>query len=146
MTATPTAPALNAQTEIESMLDKLPEFWNRHDTAGYAANFTANVDFVNVLGGHNRGRAEVRAELDAIHRTIFRNSQLKIVQRTVRFVAPQVAIAHIDWQMTGHQSMPEKPWDSVRHGIITAVLVAEESNWRITAFQNTDKIPVPPKM
>ncbi|HEY1264612.1 MAG TPA: SgcJ/EcaC family oxidoreductase [Terriglobales bacterium] len=133
------ATATQARAEIEEILAKLPELWNRHDVAGYASHFSENVDFVNVLGGRNRGRAAVEAELAMIHQSIFRNSRLEFVEHSLRTVAPNVAVAHINWQMTGHESMQEKQWGSVRRGIITAVFVAEADTWRITAFQNTDR-------
>lgn len=132
-----------SQIQIEAVLRVLPEFWNRHDVPGYAAHFSENVDFVNVFGGHARGRSALVADLKVIHQTIFRNSRLRIVKHDIRFVAPTVAIAIVDWHMTGHESTEAKAWDAVREGIFTAVLVAEEDTWRITAFQNTDKIPLP---
>jgi hypothetical protein len=36
---------------IEKILTGLPQFWNRHDIEGYTSHFSANIDFVNVLGG-----------------------------------------------------------------------------------------------
>ena len=131
-----------AQTQIEAILTALPELWNRHDIAGYTSHFSEHIDFVNVLGGHNRGPAAIQAELVAIHQTIFRNSRLKVVDRSIRFLTPAIAIVHIDWQMTGHDNSLEKQWQSVRDGIITAVFVREGDTWRITAFHNTDKVPV----
>jgi uncharacterized protein (TIGR02246 family) len=142
-TAVSAGPA--AQTQIDAILTELPELWNEHDIEGYTSHFCENIDFVNVLGGHNRGRAEIKAELVAIHQTIFRNSLLKVIDRSIRFLTPKIAVVHIDWQMTGHDNSLEKQWQSVREGIITAVFVMEADTWRITAFHNTDKVPVPTK-
>ncbi|HSS98012.1 MAG TPA: SgcJ/EcaC family oxidoreductase [Terriglobales bacterium] len=141
--STPFPSKINAKAQIEEILTELPECWNRHDIAGYISHFTEDVNFVNVLGGHNRGRAAVETELIAIHQTIFRNSRLKVVGHSIRFLAPEVAVVHIDWEMTGHENPLEKQWQGVREGIITAVFVVEGDAWRITAFHNTDKVAVP---
>ena len=134
-----------AQVQIEDMLTKLSELWGRHDIAGYTSHFSEGVDFVNVLGGHTRGRVAIQAELVAIHQTIFRNSRLKIIDRSLRFLTPEIAIVHVDWQMTGHDNPLEKQWQSVREGIFTAVFVAEGPTWKITVFHNTDKVPAQAK-
>jgi uncharacterized protein (TIGR02246 family) len=80
-----------------------------------------------------------------IHQTIFRNSRLQVVDHSIRFLTPEVALVHVDWQMTGHDNSEEKQWQAVRDGIITAVFVNGENGWLITAFHNTDKVPVPVK-
>ncbi len=132
-----------ARARIENILTVLPELWNRHDVGRYAEHFSDNVDFVNVFGSHTQGRAALMADLKLIHQTIFRNTRLKIVRHSIRFVAPTVAIAIVEWRMSGHESTSAKRWDSVREGIFTAVLLPEEDSWRITAFQNTDKLQIP---
>ena len=81
----------------------------------------------------------------AIHQTVFRNSQLQALNHTMRFLTPEVAVAHVNWQMTGHDTGPVKEWQppAVRKGILTAVMVPEGDTWRITALHNTDTVPVP---
>jgi uncharacterized protein (TIGR02246 family) len=141
---TPIRPT-EAESKIEAVLANLQESWNRHDMAAFAAQFSQDADFVNVLGMHLRGRPAIEAQHVAIHQTIFRNSQLRTLGQTVRFLTPQVAVAHVDWEMTGHDTSHMKDWNpaEVRKGVLTAVLVPEDNTWRITALHNTDSVPIP---
>jgi uncharacterized protein (TIGR02246 family) len=138
---TPTAAAIS---EIEKVLAALPESWNRHDMVAYASYFTDDADFINILGMHWRGRAAIEAQHINIHKTIFRNSQLQALNHTIRFLAPGVAVAHVNWEMTGHEIGPSKEWQpaAVRKGVLTAVLVPDGETWRITALHNTDTVSV----
>jgi uncharacterized protein (TIGR02246 family) len=134
-----------AKSKVEAVLAALQDSWNRHDMVTFAAQFTQDADFVNVLGMHLGGRPAIEAQHIAIHKTVFRNSQLRTLGQSVRLLGPQVAVAHLDWEMTGHESPAVEGWKlpAVRKGVLTAVLVAESDNWRITALHNTDTVPVP---
>src|SRR5437870_1995208 len=134
-----------AESKIEAVLAALQDSWNRHDMAAFAALFSQDADFVNVVGMHLRGRAAIEAQHVAIHKTVFRNSQLRTLGQSVRFLTPQVAVAHVDWQMTGHDMSHVKDWSlpEVRKGVLTAVLLFEGDTWRIDALHNTDTVPLP---
>ena len=60
-------------------------------------------------------------------------------------IQPQVAVAHVDWQMTGHDMSHVKDWSlpEVRKGVLTAVLLFEGDTWRIDALHNTDTVALP---
>jgi uncharacterized protein (TIGR02246 family) len=136
--------ATDAEATVKAVLAALSECWNRHDMAAFSSHFTQNADFVNVFGLHLRGRPAIEAQHIAIHQTFFRNSRLRTLGQSVRFLAPQVAVAHVEWEMTGYETGPMKQWQSeVRKGMLTAVLVSEGDAWRITALHNTDTIPAP---
>jgi uncharacterized protein (TIGR02246 family) len=143
-TATST-PATEAKSKIEAVLAALQESWNHHDMAAFANQFAANADFVNVLGLRLQGRHAIEAQHVAIHKTFFRNSQLETLDQTIRFLTPQVALAHVAWQMTGHKTPAIKNWQlpAERKGVFTAVLTSEGDAWQITALHNTDSVPVP---
>ncbi len=134
-----------AESKIEAVLAALEDSCNRHDMPAYAAQFTADADFVNVLGMRQRGRPTIEAQHIAIHKTVFRNSQLRTLGKSVRFLTPQVAVAHVDWEMTGHETSHIKDWNlpAVRKGVLTAVLVVDGDAWRIAALHNTDTVPMP---
>lgn len=111
--------------------------------AAFAAQFTEDTDFVNVLGLHLRGRPAIEAQHVAIHQIVFRSSQLQRLDQTIRSLTSEVAVAHVNWQMTGHETGPVKQWQpEVRRGILTAVL-PEGDTWRITTLHNTDTLAVP---
>ena len=61
----------------------------------------------------------------------------------MRFLNQGVALAHVRWEMTGHKSLPGWHMPETRSGVLTAVLVQEGDGWRVTAFHNTDSVPLP---
>ena len=97
----------DATAGVKTVISALAESWNRHDMAAFAAAFSKNADFVNVIGMHWRGRQEIQAKHAVVHRTIFRNSTLQIVEKTVRFLSPGVALAHVSTQLRGAESLRE---------------------------------------
>jgi uncharacterized protein (TIGR02246 family) len=50
---------MEAQSEIFLVIKALSDSWNSHDMANYAAQFTEDADFVNVVGMHWRGRQQI---------------------------------------------------------------------------------------
>jgi uncharacterized protein (TIGR02246 family) len=132
----------NAKVQIESVISALAESWNRHDMAMYGAQFADDADFVNVLGMHWHGREAIESQHAAIHRTIFRNSVLKILDYSLRPLGTDVVLVLIRWEMTGHEMPPGVPFAAVRHGMITSVFVEREERWVIGALQNTEIVPV----
>lgn len=94
---------LEAQAEIFLVVKALNDSWNTHDMAAYAAQFTEDADFVNVVGMHFRGRSAIEAVHVQIHRTIFRNSTLKTLDCSLRPLTPGLVLAHIRWEMRGDE-------------------------------------------
>ena len=133
----------DAKAQVDVVISALTESWNRHDMAAYAAQFTEDADFVNVVGMHSRGRREIEAQHAHLHRTIFRNSNVRVLDEWVRCLKQDVALAHVRWEMTGHESLPGWHTPETRSGVLTAVLVQEGDGWRVTAFHNTDIVPLP---
>lgn len=136
MTSTIAAPG------IETVVSAVVDAWNRHDMKAYAAQFTEDADFVNVVGMHFRGRPQIEAVHIDLHRTIFRNSNLRSVNTTVRPVNDQVAVAHVAWEMTGAEGLLGWNVPELRKGMMSLVLVLRGDRWLITAAQNTDVVPL----
>jgi len=63
MTSTIAAPG------IETVVSAVVDAWNRHGMKAYAAQFTEDADFVNVVGMHFRGRPQIEAVHIDLHRT-----------------------------------------------------------------------------
>ena len=82
------------------------------------------------------GVAEIEKGLTTIFQTRGRNVTLKTLDVTVRFIRPDVALAHVTNQLSGlvnpeGQTLPSQQELSIR------VLVKDQGAWRITAFHNT---------
>jgi uncharacterized protein (TIGR02246 family) len=136
-------PTADAKAQIANVIAALADSWNRHDMRMYAAQFTEDADFVNVLGMHDHGRREIEARHEDVHRTIFRNSTLRTQDYSLRLLNPGVVLAHIRWEMTGHENPPGATFaPGVRRGVITGVFVEQEGRWLIAAFHNTEVVPI----
>lgn len=126
-------------SEIRRVVEAFTESWNRHDMNAFAELFSADAEFVNVVGLWWKGRAQIKAAHEFTHQTIFRHSRLTATEVSVRFPAPQLAIARCRWKLEGHVT-PEGAPLPVRSGILLNVLRHEGSKWLIIDSQNTDII------
>ena len=133
----------DATAGVKTVISALAESWNRHDMAAFGAAFSENADFVNVIGMHWQGRQLIQAKHAGVHRTIFRNSTLQIMEQSVRFLSPGIALAHVSTQVKGAESLGEQNAPEIRRAIMTCVLVKEDDRWLITSAHNTDIVPVP---
>ena len=127
---------------IGQLVDSVMESWNCHRMADHNAAFAADADFINVVGMHWRGREEIAARHVELHATIFRDSHMRLLELSQRFLAPVVALAHIHWAMTGAQGVPGWDITAERQGRLTWVLMKQQDGWRIAAAHNTDILPV----
>ena len=116
--------------------------WNQHDAKAYASLFTEDCDVVNVVGWRWKGRAELEGKLTAAFAYTFRESELAVTRVDVRFLAPDVALAHAIWSMTGARTPAGIP--EPHEGIQTLVLSKHDGQWLIAGFQNTHSIPERP--
>jgi len=133
---------LDTKAEIEFVLSSLIDCWNRHDVPALCAYFAEDADFVNVLGARMQGRTMIEAQHKRLHETIFRRTILRQVATTVRFVRGDVAVAHMQWEMTGAEAVPGWNVPDPRRGIFSYILVRHDDGWRITAAHNTDTVPL----
>ena len=131
------------RAKITAMIRSWEEAWNTHDMHAFANLFHEDGVWVLWTGQVWKGRMAIEEGHVAVHKTVFRNSQLRTLGQSVRLLAPQVAVAHVDWEMTGHDMSHIKDWSlsEVRQGVLTAVLVSEGDTWRIAALHNTDTVP-----
>ncbi len=128
--------------EIRNVETQQGEAWNRHDAKAYASLFTDDGDCVNVVGWWWKGRVEIEKKLTDAYAFVFRESVLTIKDVDVRFLAPEVAIAHVRWTMVGARTPKGIP--EPQQGIQTQLLQKQAGKWLIAAFQNTNALPEMP--
>ena len=116
--------------------------WNKHDAKAYAALFTEDGDCVNVVGWWWKSRAEIERKLTDAYLFVFKESVLTIKDIDVKFLAPDIAVAHIRWTMTGARTPKGIP--EPQQGIQTQILRKQSGKWLIAAFQNTNAVPEMP--
>jgi uncharacterized protein (TIGR02246 family) len=130
------------EADIRRVQARQADAWNRHDARAYAELFAEHGDVVNVVGWWWKGRAEIESKLTAAFAFVFRDSTMTITDVEVRFLAPEVAVAHVRWTMTGARTPPDIP--EPREGIQTQTLQKTAGKWLIAAFQNTNAVPETP--
>lgn len=124
---------------VDSVVQAFSECWNRHDMEAFAELFAPDAEFVNVVGMWWKGRAEIRAAHEFTHSTMFKSSRLTILETSVRFPAPQLAIARSRWLLEDHAGPDGEPLPA-RHGVLVNVLARRGGRWSIIDAQNTDII------
>ncbi|MBZ9849367.1 SgcJ/EcaC family oxidoreductase [Mesorhizobium sp. CA14] len=124
----------------EDIATAFADAWNRHDIGDFAALFSEDANFVNVVGMWWKNRAEIEAAHRATHETMFRDSRLQGVVSPVVELSPGVASVHYRWTLTG-ASAPDGSPAGTREGILLLVVKKEQSDWRIKVAQNTDIVP-----
>ena len=110
--------------------------FNAHDAKAYIRLCTQDADLVTVRGETMRGIAEIEEGLTGLFTARNRNSVLKTLDVRVRFIRPDVAVAHVTNQLSGivapdGQQMPAHLELSIR------IFVRDQGVWRMTAFHNT---------
>ena len=121
---------------IRNVILQMTEGFNKHDAKAATQMYTSNADFVNVRGDKYSGAEEIQQKLAAIFSTRAKQATLKTLNVTVRFVNPELAIAHVTNELSGlvdsaGLKLPSHQELSIR------VFIKENDNWRVTAFHNT---------
>jgi uncharacterized protein (TIGR02246 family) len=128
---------LNAQSKgDEGAVGKLPQAhcdaWNKHDVHELAKMMADDVDFVTVATVYLHGR--------------FKDSVFTLLETTVRFLRPDMAVVHWSWKMGG-----DKNFDGTsrppRFGLMTFVVEKRDASWQIVVAQNTNALlGTPPEL
>ena len=82
------------------------------------------------------GVSEIEKGLTTIFQTRGRNVTLRTLRLAVRFIRPDVALAHVTNELSGLLS-PEGQTLPPHQELSIRVLVKDQGVWRITAFHNT---------
>lgn len=121
---------------IEAIIAATTEAFSMHDAKAWVQYCTSDAQLVTVRGEFMKGVAQIEKGLSAIFQTRGRNVTLKTLDVSVRFIRPDVALAHVRNELSGlispdGQTLPPHQELSVR------VFVKNDGVWRIAAFHNT---------
>ncbi|HET6710186.1 SgcJ/EcaC family oxidoreductase [Amycolatopsis sp.] len=128
---------VTAEAEVRGVLGRLADAWNSGDAAAYGRLFTEDADYVTFFGVNFPGREAIESSHRALFEGPLRGSKLTGSPdgaAKVRFVRPDVAVAVADG---GSSLTGAEVGDQGRASTVSFVLVREEGEWLITAFQNT---------
>ncbi len=134
------APAPDADAAaIGQVLGHLTEAWNRHDMDAFVAETTPDVDWVNVVGMHWKGRDAVRRAHIAFHKGMFAQSRMLPPEISeMRRLAPSVVLVVYNSKIEGVGPTPGGTPYPTDGAIMTMILVKTAEGWRIAHAHNTN--------
>ena len=128
MTTTSADPTTIATT----ILQQLERAWNDADGAAFGAPFADESDFVDIRGGHHRGKAEIAHGHQAIFDSIYAGSTVRFRLNVARPVAGGIlAVA------TSTLDAPGGPLQGIHDARFTMVIAEQGDDWRVASFHNT---------
>ena len=110
--------------------------WNQHDLDAMFKSFTDDAEWVNIVGMHWVGLADVKKAHKVFHETMFKNTELKIENITVRKISNDTAIALLDLAM-GDFTTPSGQVTKNSKDRLSLILVKKKGRWLIAHGHNT---------
>lgn len=121
------------EAAIRANVEQMAKGWNMKSGTEFAKPFAEDADYVVVNGAHIKGRAANAAGHQQIFDTIYKDSRNAGTVKQIRFVRPDVAIVHVEWNLSFKVNGEEQKG----HALSTMVMTKEKGKWSIAAFQNT---------
>jgi len=121
---------------IKKIIAGTTDAFNKHDAKAFASFYTPDAELVTVRGERMKGAAEIEKGLVAIFATRAKAATLKTLDMTIRFIKPDVAVAHVTNEMSGVTNAEWERLPSHRE-LSIRVFVKDNGTWRLTAFHNT---------
>ncbi|RYF49756.1 MAG: SgcJ/EcaC family oxidoreductase [Cytophagaceae bacterium] len=121
-------------------IQAMQKSWANHNYDDIANWTTPDVDWVNIVGMRWKGREAMRIAHQTYHNGMFKSTPWTLKNVTIRFITPDVAIAHLLSHIGAFY-----PPDGVDHGgnkrpeaddLATLVLVKQKGKWLLTAGEN----------
>lgn len=126
----------NDEAAIKAVLAATTDAFSRRDAKAWVNFSTPDAQLVTVRGESMNGVEEIEKGLTRIFQTRGRNVTLTTLGLKVRFIRPDVAVAHVTNRLSGLVNADGQPVPSHQE-LSVRVLVKEQGAWRITAFHNT---------
>jgi uncharacterized protein (TIGR02246 family) len=123
---------------VRNVLAEYTVSWNRHDTTSVGRLFTENCDYVNIAGVHWKGVQEIVQRQADLFQHRLKTAVRRLTGAEVNFSAPDVALVHATWDVTGSSRRPTGEAVPVLKEITTMTMVKTDGKWLITAFQDTE--------
>lgn len=130
------ATAREDEEAIRAIIAATTDAFSKHDAKAWARFCTSDAQLITVRGESMNGAAQIEQGLAAIFQTRGRSVALRTIDVNVRFIRPDVALAHVRNQLSGlidPDGKPERPHQELS----IRVFVKDAGSWRIAAFHNT---------
>ncbi len=131
------APATSADVKaIDATLQQVGNSLTRMDFDTFATLFTDDADFVNVVGMHWKGKAQVVEAHRVIFTTRYHGFPQHIVDEQVEIIAPDVALAVTTVKMDDYTAQDGRRMvNNVSR--LTWVLIRHDGEWLVRSGHNT---------
>ena len=132
-------PAVKAQTStadetaIKNLVQQVQDGWNAHDGAAFAAPFAGDADYVVINGMKIKGRDEIEKGHTQIFTTMYKDSRNNATVKGIRFLRPDVAVVHIEWNLEFTADGEKKKNRAMNSWVVTK----DNGKWSIASFQIT---------
>jgi uncharacterized protein (TIGR02246 family) len=142
--------AAQAQTKLdEEAVHGLPQAFaaafNKHDGHQLAQIMADDIDFVTVGATWLHGKSDFEKYHTRLLDGRFHGTKTDVLQVTVRFLRPDIAIVHWSWTVTGDKN-PDGTSRKRRYGMMTMVAEKRAGSWLVVASQNDGSLPgLPPE-
>jgi uncharacterized protein (TIGR02246 family) len=126
-----------AEADVRAVLGRLTQAWNDGDATAYGRLFTEDADYITFFGLTMPGRKAIEDGHRALFEGPLKGSKLTGqlgASAKVRFIRPDVAVVVVGG---GSSLSGADTTDEGRESTVSFVLVREDGEWLITAFQNT---------
>ena len=119
---------------IRQAIADMTAAFNRHSTI--TPLVAEDADLVTVLGMWSKGAAEIDRNRRRRFETALKDASVTTLDVRVRFIKPDVAVAHVTQEMKGMLDSDGAKLPLHRE-LSTRVFVKKDGRWLLTAFQNT---------
>src|SRR6476469_4616449 len=107
-----------SRAEADAICAAMEAAWNAGDGAAYAATFAEDADFVNVLGHHARGRAEIAAGHQGIFDSVYKGSRNHLRFEHLRSLGGDLSLMHFAAVL----EVPEGPMAGTHKALMSIVV------------------------
>jgi uncharacterized protein (TIGR02246 family) len=135
-TATPPVFSADDESAVRALVNEFANTWNRHDMNAMHELDTEDVEWINVVGHHWRGKTTVHKGHTAIHKGMSAGTTTSVESATVHSIAPTVAVA-VATMHFGASPDPRYSWAVATKTRGSFTMVKRDGIWKIAHFQNT---------
>lgn len=118
---------------IQATLASLSDAWKNGDGVAFSECCTEDVDFINLLGMHIKGRSSVAELHEKIFRGPYKDSTVEFTIQSVRFISPEASLAIAPSRL----DVPSGPVKGSVSSIASILFVRDEGGWKLANFHNT---------
>lgn len=132
---------------VQRIIDDQADAWRRGDGDAWAACFSEDARFVNIMGMSLDGRARIAERHAQMFRTLFLGSVVRVDLESVTEIGPDVLLVRMEHALRGQRALPPgivatEPDGTLRTRMLyVLVRDAARDAWLVVAAQNTAVVP-----